>query len=218
MTGPSQHNRMRNKGHFYMNARFSTLRRQALLRLAAVVVFSAASLTTGALAAAESAETREAVVSVKGMMCSMCARGLETRLSKLGDAKAAKVNLDKEQAIVSFPAETKVTDKDIEKTVTDAGFNVVKIEWRTTGAKGGSASSAKAEFQIEGMDCERCAANLARVLQQHAGVTSATVDFATKIARVTYEPGRTDRNAIAKTIESLGVFKATPINTGEVRR
>lgn len=63
------------------------------------------------------------------------------------------------------------------------------------------------------MDCERCAANLARVLQQHAGVTSAEVGFATKIARVTYETSRTDSNAIAKTIESLGVFKAR-----EVRR
>ena len=195
-----------------MKARFSTLRRQVLLRLATFVVFSAATLATGALAAAESAETREAVVSVKGMMCSTCARGLETRLSKLGDATAAKVNLDKEQAIVSFPAETKVTDKDIEKTVKDAGFNVVNIEWRTTGAKGGSTASARAEFQIEGMDCERCAANLAKMLQEHPGVTSAEVDFATKIARVMYEPGRTDRNAIAKTIESLGVLKAKPID------
>lgn len=68
-----------------MNVRCVNLRRHLLLRLAAVVVFSAASLTTGAFAAAESAETREAVVSVKGMMCSMCARGLESRLSKLID-------------------------------------------------------------------------------------------------------------------------------------
>ena len=196
-----------------MNSRFLNLRRQAYLRLAAVLVFSAATVATGALAAAESAETREAIVSVKGMTCSMCARGLEARLSKLGDAKTAKVNLDKEQAIVSFPAETKVTDKDIEKTVTDAGFNVVKIEWRTTGGNSESMTSAKAEFHVEGMDCERCAANLAKVLQQHPGVTSADVDFATKIARVTYEPRRTDGNAIAKTIESLGVFKAR-----EVRR
>ena len=196
-----------------MNSRFLNLRSQASLRLAAVVVFSALTLAMGALAAAESGETREAVVSVKGMMCSMCARGLETRLSKLGDAKTAKVNLDKEQAIVSFPAETKVTDKDIEKTVTDAGFNVVKIEWRTTGGKSESTRSATAEFHVEGMDCERCAANLAKVLRQHSGVTSADVDFATKIAHVTHEPRRTDGNAIAKTIESLGVFKAR-----EVRR
>ncbi|MBA3640537.1 MAG: heavy-metal-associated domain-containing protein [Acidobacteria bacterium] len=146
----------------------------------------------------------------------MCARGLETRLSKLGDAKAAKVDLDKEQAIVTFPPDTKVTDKDIEKTVTDAGFNVVKIEWRTNGGNGDGSSAATAEFQIEGMHCERCAANLAKVLQQHPGVRSADVAFESKIARVTYEAGSTDTDAIAKTIESLGVFKAKPVKVDPV--
>lgn len=196
-----------------MNSRFLNLRRQACLRLAAILVFSAATVATGAVAAAESAQTREAVVSVKGMMCSMCAQGLETRLAKLGDAKAAKVDLDKEQAIVSFPAETKVTNEDIEKTVKDAGFNVVTIEWRTTDGKSGSTTTANAELQIEGMDCERCAANLANVLQRQPGVTSAEVDFASAIARVTYDPRRTDAKAIVTAIESLGVFKAR-----EVRR
>lgn len=199
-----------------MNAQISDLRYQTCLRLASVLVSSALTMPAGALLAAESAETREAVVSVKGMSCSMCARGLEKRLSTLGDATGATVHLEKEQAIVSFPAETKVTDKDIAKAVTDAGFNAVKIEWRTTGAKGSSSTSAKAEFQIEGMHCERCAANLAKVLQQHPGVTSADVDFGSKIARVTYEPGSTDTNAITKTIESLGVFKVRAIKADSV--
>lgn len=199
-----------------MMLRVLNLRRYSFPRLAAVVAFVALTVPTGVVVTAESADTREAVVSVKGMMCSMCARGLETRLSKLGDAKAAKVNLDKEQAIVAFPLDTKVTDNDIEKTVTDAGFNVVKIEWRTSGGKDGFGTLAKAEFQIEGMHCERCAANLAKVLQQHPGVRSADVDFESKIARVTYDAGSTDTNAIAKTIESLGVFKAKPLKVDPV--
>ncbi len=196
--------------------RVLNLRRHTFPRLAAVVAFVALTVPTGVVVTAESADTREAVVSVKGMMCSMCARGLETRLSKLGDAKAAKVNLDKEQAIVTFPANTKVTDKEIEKTVADAGFNAVKIEWRTTGGKDGSGTLAKAEFQIEGMHCERCAANLAKGLQQHPGVRSADVNFESKIARGTYEAGSTDTKSIAKTIESLGVFKAKPVKVEPV--
>lgn len=87
--------------------RVLNLRRHTFPRLAAVVAFVALTVPTGVVVTAESADTREAVVSVKGMMCSMCARGLETRLSKLGDAKAAKVNLDEEQAIVTFPAKAK---------------------------------------------------------------------------------------------------------------
>lgn len=87
-----------------------------------------------AAAAISVAAAREAVVSVKGMVCSACAASLEKRLSGLADVKKVVVTLEKEQAVVTFAPETKVTDKDIQKAVTDAGFNVTKIEWRTTTA------------------------------------------------------------------------------------
>lgn len=197
-----------------MNSPRPHRRHQLFRRLAVMLVLGALSATAGPPAAAGSPGAREAVVSVKGMACAMCARGLESRLSKLGDATAAKVHLEKEQAIVTFPPETKVTDKQIEKTVNDAGFNVVRIEWRTAGENGGSTGPADAAFAIGGMHCERCAANLARVLQQHPGVTSAGVDFAGRIARVTYEPATTDSDAIAGAIDSLGVFSATLLPAG----
>lgn len=78
---------------------------------------------------------KQAVVPVKGMACSACARRLQKVLSKLPGVEKAEVQLEKEQAILTVLADSKVSDGQIEKTVRDAGFVPGKVEWRQAGEK-----------------------------------------------------------------------------------
>jgi len=78
---------------------------------------------------------KQALVPVKGMACSACARRLQKVLSKLPGVEKAEVQLEKEQAILTFLADSKASDKQIEETVRNAGFVPGKIEWRPAGEK-----------------------------------------------------------------------------------
>lgn len=101
--------------------------------LAAAAVFSLTAFSTiNAQTTAQAHANREAVITVKGLSCSMCARALEKRLATLADARKATVNLDEQQAVVTFPPDTQVTDTEIQTAVKDAGFNVTSIAWRTS--------------------------------------------------------------------------------------
>ena len=52
------------------------------------------------------------------------------------------------------------------------------------------AALAKATLRVEGMSCESCAARIEKKLRGLDGVREATVDFAAKRARVSYDPKR----------------------------
>lgn len=75
--------------------------------------------------------SKQAVVAVKGMACSACAHRLQKVLSKIGGVEKAEVRFEKEQALLVFAPDAKVTDKQIEETVRNAGFVPGKIEWST---------------------------------------------------------------------------------------
>lgn len=86
---------------------------------------------------------RQAVVAVKGMACSACAHRLQKVLSKMPGVEKAEVRLEKEQAILLLAAEAKISDKQIEETVRNAGFVPGAIEWRPEGEK--KAAPAKSQ-------------------------------------------------------------------------
>ena len=77
---------------------------------------------------------KQAVVTVKGLSCPVCARRLQKVLATLPRAKNAKVQLEKEQAVINFAGDTKVTDTQLQETVRNAGFVPGKIEWRAIAA------------------------------------------------------------------------------------
>lgn len=159
------------------------------------------------LAAASADGAREAVVSVNGMVCSICARHLESRLRKISAVNDVTVNLEKQTAALRLKPDAELTEDQISDAVRDAGFNVTAIEWRGE-PKVASGTAATAEFKVDGMDCSRCAANLARVLEKQPGVVAARVDFDKKRAVITYDGKKTTVGQIEKTIEDSGVFRA----------
>ncbi|MCR5882338.1 cation transporter [Rhizobacter sp. J219] len=85
-----------------------------------------------ALALAATGSAAFAVTSVKasvnGMVCAFCAQGIEKRLSKLPAAQA--VHVDLKQKIVAVEAkEGQTLDlKVITAEITDAGYDVTKLE------------------------------------------------------------------------------------------
>ena len=73
---------------------------------------------------------RQVMVAIRGLSCPVCAHRLEKALTKLPGAKKAQVDLQKSQAVVDFGADAKVTDKEINQRIRDAGFVPGKVEWR----------------------------------------------------------------------------------------
>jgi mercuric ion binding protein len=66
----------------------------------------------------------EITVKVKGMVCSMCAQGIEKKFKAAGMEKV-HVNLD--EKIVHLEGEN-LSDEVITKLITEAGYNVADIE------------------------------------------------------------------------------------------
>jgi Cu+-exporting ATPase len=57
---------------------------------------------------------------------------------------------------------------------------------------------------IEGMGCSACSKRIEKALNKLDGVTGAAVDFTSKKASVTYDPGILDLSAIKEAITAEG--------------
>lgn len=74
------------------------------------------------------AQAKPITVQVKGMVCAFCAQGIEKKFKALPEI--GKVNVSLETKIVSLDTKEgkDVPDEQIKKIITDAGYDVVKIE------------------------------------------------------------------------------------------
>ncbi len=72
-------------------------------------------------------QKRRAELKISGMHCASCALNVERALQGRDDVYDARVNLANETAVVEYdPA--KATLADLERTVTNAGYEVVRNE------------------------------------------------------------------------------------------
>ena len=65
---------------------------------------------------------------VNGMVCAFCAQGIEKRLSKMDATKAVFVDLKNKTVAVEAKEGKSLDHKQIAAEITDAGYDVVKIE------------------------------------------------------------------------------------------
>jgi copper chaperone CopZ len=65
---------------------------------------------------------------VNGMVCAFCAQGIEKRLSALPTTKAVFVDLKRKIVAVEAMDGLKIDGKVITAAITDAGYDVVKLE------------------------------------------------------------------------------------------
>ncbi|HZB44870.1 MAG TPA: heavy-metal-associated domain-containing protein [Pyrinomonadaceae bacterium] len=62
----------------------------------------------------------------------------------------------------------------------------------------------KAEFHIDGMHCESCAADIRETLEETAGVRDADVTFSGKTAVVDFDENTVQEKTLIKKIQDLG--------------
>ena len=91
--------------------------------IAACAVFMPASSIFSTAYAVESVKA-----TVNGMVCAFCAQGIEKRLSKLPATQAVFVDLKARVVAVQAKDGQKLDNKLITAEITDAGYDVVKLE------------------------------------------------------------------------------------------
>ncbi len=69
---------------------------------------------------------------------------------------------------------------------------------------------ARCDLPIEGMSCASCAARIERRLTKQPGVSSANVNFATKVATVKYDPTATAPADLAQAVKDIGYTARVP--------
>ncbi len=133
-------------------------------------------------------QKKKAELKISGMHCATCAINIEESLSKVESVSNAQVNFGTDTAHVEFdPA--KVSIKDLEKAVTDAGYEVVNRE---------------AVIRVGGMVCATCVQTIEAALRALPGVASATVNLGTEKAYVIYNPSVTGVPEMKFAIEDAG--------------
>lgn len=133
-------------------------------------------------------ERRKAELKISGMHCASCALNLERALRGRDDVYDARVNLASETAVVEYDP-TKATLADLERTVDDAGYEVVRNE---------------ATVRIGGMVCAACAQVIAASLTDLEGVYEARINLATENAHIVYNPALVTLSDIRAAIEDAG--------------
>ncbi|APW43694.1 heavy-metal-associated domain-containing protein [Rhodoferax saidenbachensis] len=81
-----------------------------------------------AVAALPSFAATSVKATVNGMVCAFCAQGIEKRISKMDATKAVFVDLKKKTVAVEAKEGKTLDEKAIAAEITDAGYDVVKLE------------------------------------------------------------------------------------------
>lgn len=81
---------------------------------------------------------------------------------------------------------------------------------RADAARTDTSRTARADLPIEGMTCASCATRIEKRLAKQPGVSSANVNFATRVATVKYDAAATGPEALAKAVDDIGYKAIVP--------
>jgi Cu+-exporting ATPase len=120
-------------------------------------------------------QTREFIVPVMGMGCEGCASHVETALNSVDGVAEANVNLLSGWANVRY-SEDRVRLEELVAAVRNVGYDIpVEIE----------------TLSIGGLRCAKCVTRVQDALAGVDGVVSASVNFVSEQATVTFVPDMT---------------------------
>lgn len=71
---------------------------------------------------------KDITIKVNGMVCSLCAQGIEKKFKDVPEVASIKVDLDSKIVSVETKGDLDVSDDRITKIITGAGYNVASIE------------------------------------------------------------------------------------------
>ncbi|MBI4345100.1 MAG: copper-translocating P-type ATPase [Euryarchaeota archaeon] len=134
------------------------------------------------------------IVKVGGMTCASCAQSIEKALGNLEGVARATVNFAAETATVEYDP-GKVGPGEIEKTIIDVGYKVIK---------------ESITLKVSGMTCASCAQSIEKALGNLEGVSSASVNFAMGRATVHYDPELVGVAGIKRAVKDIG-YEASDI-------
>ncbi len=122
------------------------------------------------------------------MHCATCAVSVEEALAHVKDVSKAQVNFGNETARVEFDP-LKVSIRDLEKAVRDAGYDVANRE---------------VVIRVGGMMCATCVETIEAALRALPGIVTVTVNLGTEQAYVTYNPSLSSVADMKQAIEDAG--------------
>lgn len=128
---------------------------------------------------------------VEGMTCSSCAAAVERILTRNEQVSKAEVNLVLNQ--VRITAQGTIPFEECKTALEKGGFVLKNIQELKT-----------VHLIISGMVCASCSAAVERVLQRHAGITSAIVNLVMNSAEVTYDTSLIKLPEILSLIDKAG--------------
>jgi Cu+-exporting ATPase len=67
-------------------------------------------------------------ITVDGMHCASCASNIERSLKKVKGVESVSVSMMTRKAIVETDDKTKISDEDLKKAVSRAGYKTISIE------------------------------------------------------------------------------------------
>lgn len=89
----------------------------------AILIF----LISSGVSAAE-LTSQKTTITVKGMVCSFCAQGIEKKLKAFKEIQKVSVDLDAKKVVVDSVPGQKVPSNQLQKTIKEAGFDVVEVK------------------------------------------------------------------------------------------
>jgi Cu+-exporting ATPase len=134
------------------------------------------------------AEKRTAELKVAGMVCASCTAAIEKALKSQGGVSRAEINLGTEMASIEYDPE-KIKLIDIERTIRDAGYDVI---------------DQKVVLKIGGMVCAMCVGALEIALKKLDGVVDVRVNLAAEKAYVTFNPRMVGLEDMKKAVLDTG--------------
>ncbi len=114
------------------------------------------------------------------MTCASCAGRIERSVAKISGIAKASVNLAMEKLLVDYDENT-VVPVTIEKTVESIGYGLSDTDEPVS-------KTREVSIPVSGMTCTACAKRIETGLLKLEGVESATVNFATEKANVSFDP------------------------------
>jgi periplasmic mercuric ion binding protein len=67
-------------------------------------------------------------VKVSGMVCTMCAQGIQKKFSSIPEVEKLNVDMDEKVVHIKMKEGKDLSDEVIKKLITEAGYNVASIE------------------------------------------------------------------------------------------
>ena len=151
--------------------------------------------------------TEKLTLSIAGMHCASCAATIESSLKSANGVSKATVNFATEKAYVEYdPA--RITHKELEQAIKDAGFDVLKQDTQTL------------RLKVIGMDNAHCIGTVNAALKGVRGILSRQLS-PNESAVITFDSTLTNPATIKKAIRDAGytaIEETTADREQEVRR